>query len=164
MDFSVYLENLEKKLQSCFDIEKNYSYKELEYDMYAEYNVINARYFMMKSAKVYSIESNEYCFIKHYEELDAYHLELFINNLKSAVTDFVKPHEDHMSSVITGVIVVDQSYSQDLINIIKKFKFHKGFAFGYKGWADIKLVVTTLNTGEVITNKKGGDIQKVYQL
>jgi len=164
MEFTEYLANVEKKLQRYFDIEKDYIYKEIKIDLFAKYFVRNERYIMTKKATVYGIESNEYCLLKHYQELNLQDLEEFIDCLKSAVEDFVNPHEEHMCSKINGIIVVDQSCSQDLINIVKKFKFHKGFAFGFKGWVDIGLILVILEKGEVIANKKGKEAQKVYQV
>ena len=53
-----------------------------------------------------------------------------------------------MSSTITLVIVTENfinNKDKDVITkIISKFKYNKGFAFGFKGWADIRLVLVSL--------------------
>lgn len=164
MDFNNYLENLEKKLQSYFDLERNYSYREIGFELYAKFFTRSERYILTKKAKIFGIESNEHCFIKHYNELDKAKVENFIDHLKSACIDFVDPHEEHMSSIITGVLVVDQACPGELIDIIEKFRYQKSFAFGLKGWADIRIILVFLKKGEVFSNKKGREVKEVYQV
>ena len=51
-----------------------------------------------------------------------------------------------------------------LSNKVEKLKYQKSFAFGLKGWADIRLILVMLDTGEVITNKKGREVKEVYKV
>jgi hypothetical protein len=48
--------------------------------------------------------------------------------------------------------------------LFRKFKYNKGFAFGFKGWADIRLVLVSLNEGFIATNKKGKEVIELYSL
>lgn len=164
MNFNDYLENIEKKLEAYFDIEKDHSYKEISFELYAKFYTRSERYILTKKAKIYGIESNEHCFLKHYTQLDKVQLGEFIHILKSACVDYVTPHDEHMSTVITGILVVDQSCERDLINIVEKLKYQKSFAFGLKGWADIRIVLVCLDKGEVYTNKKGREVKEVYKV
>lgn len=159
-----YLGELEKKFIRHFDVERNFLYKDVEMDLFAKYSVRNEKYVGVKRASIYGFENNEYCFIKYSEGFDGEKLEGFVETLKEAVGDFVNPHSEHMSSMVTGVLVVDGVCDEELINKIKKFKFHKSFAFGFKGWVDIRLILVSLDKGEVITNKKGKEVKKIYQL
>ena len=76
----------------------------------------------------------------------------------------VEPNGEHMSSVITGVIVLENKPNMDIIDSVKKFKYHKGFAFGFKGWADIRLILVAMNDKYIVTNKKGKEVRKVYSI
>ena len=78
--------------------------------------------------------------------------------------DIVKPDENHMSSAITGVLVTKHKPSADIIDTIKKFKYHKGFAFGFKGWVDIRLILVTMEDNYIVTNKKGKEVKEVYSI
>jgi hypothetical protein len=51
-----------------------------------------------------------------------------------------------------------------ITKIISNFKYNKGFAFGFKGWADIRLVLVSLNEGFIATNKKGKEVIELYSL
>ena len=67
-----------------------------------------------------------------------------------------------MSSVITGVLLTNHKPKIEVIETIKKFKYHKGFAFGFKGWVDIRLILVTMDGECIVTNKKGKEVSSVY--
>lgn len=70
-----------------------------------------------------------------------------------------------MSSIITGVIVTEKIQEENIENIkkeVEQFKYNKGFAFGFKGWADIRLILVSLNEGLIATNKKGKEVSSFY--
>jgi hypothetical protein len=168
MELLEYLNIIEKKLKSSFDIKRNYTLNNIQFDMFAEYHLRNEKYVLVKKAIVYAFENNEYSFIKHCEELDKEYLQEIINTLTDSVESIVKPDKDHMSSTITLVIVTDNFFDnkdRDVITkIISNFKYNKGFAFGFKGWADIRLVLVSLNEGFIATNKKGKEVIELYSL
>lgn len=164
MEFSQYIESLEKKLIGSFDLERNYKLNDYEYDLFAEYHIRNERYMMMKKAVVYAIENNEYCFIKYFDGIDLHGVQEFIDALIQSIDAIVEPCEEHMASIITGVIVLPYKPDTDIIDAIKKFKYHKGFAFGFKGWVDIRLLLVTMENDYIVTNKKGKEVSKVYRI
>ena len=88
----------------------------------------------------------------------------YIEFLVNSISDIVKPDENHMSSAITGVLVTDNKPSDDVIRQVKKFKYHKGFAFGLRGWVDIRLIMVTMADKYIVTNKKGKEVKKVYSI
>ncbi|QXM06639.1 hypothetical protein [Crassaminicella indica] len=164
MKYTEYIEKIEKKLKRHFDIERDYGYKDLQIDLYAKYHIRNEKYMATKKIPIYAFENHEYCFIKYLDLLTEEKLKKFIEILKLSVGDFVHPHSEHMSSVITGVLVTDQEEDKKISNIVRKFKFHKSFAFGLKGWVDIRLILVHLGNGDIITNKKGKEVSEVYKL
>lgn len=165
MELLDYLDNIENKLKSSFDIARNYELNNYTYDLYARYYLRNEKYMLVKKAKVYAFENNEYCLIKYFKELDEKSLDLFIKSLIEAIDIIVTPSSEHMSSVITGVILTYNILEKEkAIKIIEKFRYHKGFAFGFKGWADIRLILVSLNEGLIAYNKKGGEVKEVYNI
>jgi len=68
-----------------------------------------------------------------------------------------------MSTVINGVLILEDGFEENLKKSIEKFKFNRSFAFGFKGWAYIRLLVVDLSKGEVITNKRGKEVKKFYK-
>ncbi|MBA1333647.1 MAG: hypothetical protein HPY66_0040 [Firmicutes bacterium] len=164
MNFENYICSLKDRLSRYFDLQEGFEFEGMEFDLYAKSFVRNEKYILSKRFTIYGFENNEYCLIKCAEQVDDDAIDAFIDRIKSAVDRFIIPHEEHMSSIVTGVLVVGHTPGRQLINKVKKFKFHKGFAFGFKGWADIRLILVDLSTGEVVTNKKGRDVEKFYRI
>lgn len=164
MNLIEYLENIEKKLQRSFDIQRDYIINDYKYDFFAEYHLRAERYILVKKAVIDAMESNEYCLIKYFDSINQYDLQGFIDSLIEAIDVVVQADEGHMSSIITGVIVLKNKPSSDIIQIIEKFKYHKGFAFGFKGWVDIRLILVTMDEKYIVTNKKGKEVRKVYSI
>lgn len=110
---------------------------------------------MTKSTVIDAIENNEYCFIKFLENLDKNYLKTYVEFLIGTIDILVNPTKEHMSSIVTGVIVMDRKPNINVIDTIKKFKYNKGFAFGFKGWVDIRLILVAMKDQYIVTNKKG---------
>lgn len=164
MDYNTYLCDIEKKLEHYFDIKRDYKINDFRYDLFAEYHLRTERYVLLKKAVIYAMENNEYCLIKYFEELNVSAVKEYIDSLIDSIDILVKPDENHMSSIITGVIVSNCKPEDEIINSIKKFKYHKGFALGFRGWVDIRLILVTMNDGYIVTNKKGKEVSKVYSI
>ncbi|SET11925.1 hypothetical protein SAMN05660297_01472 [Natronincola peptidivorans] len=164
MNTEKYLEGIEQKLSRYFDIEKAYKYKNIDFEMFAKSFVRNERYFASKKFTIYAYESNENIFIKCISRLDEATLLQIKDHLKSATEDYVKPHSEHMSTIITGIVVVENGIEEHLKKMIQKYNYLRSFAFGFKGWVYIRLIVVDLKKGEVLTNRRGKEVKKFYEI
>lgn len=165
MELNDYLEKIEKKLYANFDLHREFDLNGINFDMYAKYNLKSERYILSKKAKIYGIENNEHTFFKYFDSLRESDFKDLVGNLMDSIEEIVKPHKEHMSSNINAIIVVDSRVGEldaDLVKLIKKFKYQKGFLFGLKGWVDFGVVLYSLKDELAITNKKGDDIKKIY--
>lgn len=166
MELNQYLENLERKLIRSFDIKKGFSIGGAVYDFFAEYHLRNEKFLLVQKATVYAFENNEYCLVKHLPILDADALRVQLElTLKSAL-ELVKPSTEHMSSVITLLILVDDAgaCSEAALDAVRRYSYHRAFALGFKGWIDIRVLVVSLKEGVIATNRKGKQVVKVYGL
>ena len=85
MELLEYLDIIEKKLKNSFDIKRNYTLNNIQFDMFAEYHLRNERYVLVKKAVVYAFENNEYSFIKYCGKLDKDYLQahcLLLSDIK----------------------------------------------------------------------------------
>ena len=163
MKFNEYKENLGERFLRYFDVEKDYQCCGVQFDLFAKSNTRNERYIATKKAVVYAFENNEYCLVKYFNDINNDSLDNFSEVLKNSIDVFVKSNEEHMSSVITGVIVMDNLDDSEIIEKIKKYKYQKSFTFGLKGWVDVRLVLVDLSTESVISSKKVNKVDKIYQ-
>lgn len=167
MDYEKYLENLENKLRSSFDLYRDHMVNENKFDLYGRFYMMTERYLLIKKAKIYGMENNEHILVNKIDNLDASKLRGFIDCIKGSIDHIVDPHPEHMSSILTGVLVIDESIktlSDEIVDDVLNFKFHKGFSFGLRGWVDVRLLIVSLEDGIVISNKKGREVEQVYKI
>ncbi len=163
MNFETYKSKIVQGLSNNFDIQENHEYENVIFDIFAGFNVRNERYIVTKKATIYAFENNEFIFLKKSESFNEDFLEQFIKTLKKSIEDLIDPHNEHMSTTITGVIVVDKIEENDSVKKIKRFNYQKGFMFGFKGWADIRIVLVGLKDNKVVTSKKAKKVDKFYR-
>ncbi|AKL96931.1 hypothetical protein CACET_c34880 [Clostridium aceticum] len=158
-----YVEGIEEKLSKFFNIEKAYLYNEIEFDLFAKSFIRNERYIASKKIKIYSFENSELYFVKRCEVLNEENFLQLINTFRNASEELVNPHSEHMSTIITGIVIVERELSEELRKNIEKFKFNRSFAFGFKGWTYTRLVAADLSKGEVITNRRGREVKDIIR-
>lgn len=164
MELAEYLENITSKLNTHFDIQREYILNAFTYDVFAEHHLRTDHYLLSKKFVLESIQANELCFIKHYSSLDENAIQEFTETLIQSIPSLIHLDDGHMSTIITGVVVTDYKPSDALIQTIKRFAYHKGFRLGLKGWVDIRLLLVTLKQDYIVANKKGRDVLQVYSI
>jgi len=163
LDKQKYLNSLSKKFERYFDIEFQKEVLGIQLDMVAKHYSLNVRTFLTNNDIIDSYENNEYIFIKHYSCLDDSKVKEFCNFLKDAADFYVSPKKNHMSTYINGIILYD-SIDEGTKVIIRKFRNSKTFLFGLKGWFDTRLLAVGLNGQDIICNREGKRVKKVYQI
>ncbi len=164
MELGEYLNSIETKLERSFDIERDFTFNDYKFDMFAKFYSRTERYIITRKTVIDAIETNEYCFIKYFDKIYESQLEKFIDLLIESIDSIINFDDGHMSSIMTGVIILDNKPSDDLIEKIEKYKYHKGFAFGFKGWVDIRLVMVAMKENYIVANKKGKEVLEVYSI
>jgi len=161
---SDYLEKLKQSYRSFFDVYTDKEINDELFDIYAKSNIRNEKYLGVKSLKIWGYENNEHCLVKTYsskiDEKDVDELEHF---LRGCIDILVEPHLEHMSSVITCVVVTTEGCSKKAVKKAEKLKISRVFAFGFKGWCDVRLILVDLKHNAVYTNKKGKEVINFYK-
>lgn len=154
MNIDAYYTSMKEKFSANYDVYDTFKLCDIKTDLYAHFYARNEKFLATKSATIYAFENNEHTFFKHYETVTVTDIMTLVKALKSAIPDLVDPHSEHMSTRLSGVIVTQNSISDDVLNHIQSFKYQKTFLFGLKGWVDICLIVVNLSDKSVITSKK----------
>lgn len=162
MEYQNYLQLIESRLQQYFDMERHHEYQHKNFDLYAQSKIRSERYFGSKKLKVYAMENYEHVFLKKTDGLTETELDGFWDALITATDEKVAPHEEHMSTIITGVFVMEKNPNPKILQQIEKKKYNKSFALGFKGWVYIRLLAVNIATGSVYYNKRGKEVQEVY--
>ncbi|MGH4119688.1 hypothetical protein [Clostridium sp.] len=159
---SNYIETLSIKYNKNFNVSVDVSLCEKRINLFAEHNGIGGRTFITQKDIIDRFEFNEYCVVNVYNSINREEVSEYTEYLKTLVTALVKPHREHKSSTITGVIVCNTSIDKSTKKFIKKFKYTKSYKLYFHGWSDIRLILVDLSNNLVIPNKRANSVKKVY--
>ncbi len=124
------------------------------------------QYFLVKAAKVASINSYEYIFFALREKLQQQELTMLDQRAWEEGLSRVKPDQDHKNTDIALIVITDQ-ITEGIKDAIKKFNHSKNYKFGLWGFSNYRLVVIESGTKTVLTNRRGRDllgfVQQVIQ-
>ena len=152
------------KYEAYFDIYPDYSVLGRRLDLYACSHVRSENYILTKKAVLAAWETNEYCLVDGQSaKVSAPMVRHFTAFLVNAADELVKPHKEHMSSMVTGILVSEQGFDPEAVKIGTRFKRSRSFWFGLRGWYSICLLLVDLSSGQVSTNSKGKEVMKSYQ-
>ena len=128
----------------------------------AEFRSHNEQYFLVRSAHIADIDSNEFVYFADPEELTEEKLDQLINAAWTAGLAKVRPHEGHRNSDVT-LIIITKKFECPLEKAIKKIKLYKSYKFSFHGWSNFKLAVVELDTNSIYFNRFGKDYRKLLE-
>ncbi|MBS3970505.1 MAG: hypothetical protein KGZ94_10395 [Clostridia bacterium] len=163
MDKNMCLDNLKELYQRYHDLKAPPYLSDLKMDLYAHFYQTNQKYFGSKKITLWRLDNEEHCFTKYFEYIDIFCVNQMVEALKIALDRLVKPHPDHMKTVITGVIVANGKVPLEVIKAVKKFSYKKVFKLYLFGWAEIRLVLIDLSSRQVICNASGREVQNFFE-
>ena len=140
--------------EQWFDVQRGYGYAGRTFPGYAEFHSYGEKYVLVKRAKLWEANTHEYVFFVEAENLDEAQVAEWVDFMKADGLKKVNLEKDHMSSAISLVIVAD-SCSDEARRLVRKTRFRKDFAFGFRGWADLRLAVADVSAQNVCTNGAG---------
>lgn len=145
-----------------FDVQREYEYAGRTFPGYAEFHSYGEKYVLVKRAKLWEVDTHEYLFFVLADRLDETQVRDLVSFMENDGLKKVVPEPNHMSSAISLVIVAD-SCTQEAERIVRKARFRKNFAFGIRGWADLRIAVADLSTKSVITNAAGKQLKQTLE-
>lgn len=164
MKLEEYLDTLRRKYEAYFDVCPDYSVLGRRLDLFARSHMRSEKFFLSKKAVLGAIETNEYCLVEgHSDRILTPTIQDFTTFLVSAAGELVKPHSEHMSSLVTVILVSEQGFDPEAIHTGKKFKYGRSYWFGLRGWCSACLLLVDLSSGQVYSNLKGKEVIKSYQ-
>ena len=128
----------------------------------AEFHSHNEQYFLVRSAHIADIDSNEFVYFADPEELTSEQLNELVNAAWNAGLAKVRPYNGHRNSDVS-LLIFTKSITPETINSIKKTKLYKSYKFSFYGWSHFKLAVCNTSDMEVYTNRQGKDFAKLIK-
>lgn len=162
MDKTTYINILIKKHQNNFKIYKNHNLLGNTLDLYAHFKDIGGRTLITPKDVIDKFEINEHCIVKSFNTISTKDIENFSSYLKSLTVNLVKPHNEHKSSNITGIVLCENEVPEEIISFTNKFKYTKYYKLYFQGFSEIKLLLIDLKNEKIYSNKKGKELKKIY--
>lgn len=120
------------------------------------------QYFLIRSAKMWEMESNEYVYFLTADTLTEEQLTARIEEAWEDAIPQVQPGPSHRNSDVTVVILVPQLTAQTR-KALKHFHRSVGYHHGMHGWSNLRLGAIELSDGKISTNRHGADLKKLLR-
>ena len=130
----------------------------------AEFRSHNEQYFLVRSAHIADIDSNEFVYFADPEELTSEKLDELVKAAWDAGLAKVRPYNGHRNSDVS-LLIFTKSISPETALKIKKTKLYKSYKFSFHGWSHFKLAVCKSSDTEleIFTNRQGKDYAKLIK-
>lgn len=150
------LEALEKLCESYsayFDIER-FDEDKGELAATCFLHVHSEKYVLVKAAKLWEADSNEYVYIFSVPHLTKEIFESCRDFAHNEGMTHIEPKPGHMCSYITALFLCD-TCDKDAVRAIKRTRIYKSFRLSYYGWMDYHTGVIELSSGMTAANASG---------
>ena len=128
----------------------------------AVYDARDERYFLSKNAQIWANEKIEYAYIYSAPSFDT---ELAGRCMDHALADMlpkVNPHKQHQYTNCKVILIAD-SLSDDIIELVKKRSFSKSYGFlSTRGYTELLAAAVDLRREKTYTNKVGNGLNKFF--
>ena len=128
----------------------------------AEFRSHNEQYFLVRSAHIADIDSNEFVYFADPQELTSDTLSELVNAAWQTGLAKVRPYNGHRNSDVS-LFIFTNSISPETAKSIKKIKLYKSYKFSLHGWSHFKLAVCTTSDFAIYTNRQGRDFIKLIR-
>ena len=126
----------------------------------AEFHSHGESYLLVKAAKMWEMDSNEYVYFSAEESIPAETLTQRIDAAWDLAMPRIQPGEHHRNSDVTVIFLTD-SLSDDTRRLLRRTVRSKGYKHGLQGWSNLRLGAIELSSGRVTVNRHGRDLKKL---
>lgn len=156
------LETLLEAYAYYFDIQRDVAAGDVTFAALAQFHSKSSKYILVKSAKLWSAEMNEYAYFALTDHLDTALLDTLYKAARDAGLALIKPHSEHMRSCVSLVILAD-SIDGAAATALRKIRFRKSFWFALHGWMEFRIAAMDLSTGRILSNPNGKDVRATLE-
>ena len=146
-----------------YDIERDVAVEGGSYPAMAIYYLRDENYLVSRQHVLSAVENHEYVYFLLQEHLDVETLRRHIETTKADGLGRIKPHKEHMSSMVTLVIVAD-TIDEEAKKLIKKTRFHKNYRLALHGWMEYQIAAMEISTMSFLSNPAGKGAKKNLEL
>ena len=146
-----------------YDIERGVTVEGGSYPAMAIYYLRDENYLINRKHVLSAVENHEYVYFHLAQHLDAAELQRHIQITKADGLGRIRPTKDHMSSMVTLVIIAD-TIDEEAKKLIKKTRFHKNYRLALHGWMEYQIAAMEISTNSFLSNPAGKGAKKNLEL
>ena len=119
-------------------------------------------YLISKKHVLSAVENYEYVYFYLTEHLTAEDLQKQIEVSRNAGMSHIKPHKEHMSSLVTLVVLAD-TIDPEAKTLIKKTRFRKNYRLALHGWMEYRIAAIEIASNSFLSNPAGREAKKLLE-
>ena len=158
-------ERLEKLLNAYshhYDIVRDVKVEGGEFSAGAVYYLRDENYLITKKHVLSAVENHEYVYFYLTDHLDAATLAHQIEISRNDGLGRIRPHKEHMSSMVALVILAD-TIDPEAKELIKKTRFRKNYRLALHGWMEYQIAAMEISTNSFLSNPTGRGARKILE-
>lgn len=121
---------------------------------HCRFYVHSEKYVLIKKAKLWDADSNEYVYIFSMPHLTEELFDLCRDFAYTEGMKLVNPKPGHMYSYITAVFLCD-TCTDEAKKLLRRCRIYKSFHFSWYGWMEFHTAALIRENGAIVTNRSG---------
>ncbi len=155
------MEEIYRKFLDAYSIYYNIDETgEAPFDATAVFKSSTEQYFLIRSAKIAQIDTNEYVYFAKRDHLTASELKELDLTAWERGLENITPSSTHKSSDVILILFSD-NVDEDAKALIPKLKHSKTYKFGFNGYSNYKLAVIGSGEDRCLYNGQGRALKKL---
>ncbi|MCU9614471.1 hypothetical protein OEV98_13075 [Caldibacillus lycopersici] len=151
-----FIHEMANKYTVMFDVDREEMVEDVPFAFIAQHKRRDERYMITKKMKVYGVENQQLVFANVCEEkLTGHFLKRLHYVMESYASTFIPKHQEHMSTIVLGLIITDQEVDKAIVKEVRRFRKIKFFNYGLHGWAEMYLAIVNPKNKSVEIHAKG---------
>ena len=145
-----------------YDIARDVTVEGGRFPATAFFYLRDENYLISKKHVLSAVENYEYVYFYLTEHLTAEDLQKQIEVSRNAGMSYIKPHKEHMSSLVTLVVLAD-TIDPEAKTLIKKTRFRKNYRLALHGWMEYHIAAMEISTNSFLSNPAGKGARKILE-
>lgn len=145
-----------------FDVNRDLAVGDFVFPAMAEFHSRSEKYVLVKSAKIWGMEQNEYVYLVLADTLEEPFLSHVIALAQQDGMGRIKPHGEHMYSYVSMAVIADH-VTPEAERLIRRYRFGKSFRLALHGWMEFRIAALDRSSGKVLSNRAGRDVRETLE-
>ncbi|MDU1912277.1 hypothetical protein [Fusobacterium sp.] len=164
-----YFNKIAEQYNGTFDIYRNKEINGEKYLAYGYFYSHSEKYVLVKEVQLWEAKSYEHIIFMDISEMTINDFKKIDELIKEYMEPFLVrkgkkyPEKNHMYSFLTVVAFASKRIPDDIKTKIRKYRFEKNYLFSIRGYSSSRIVVIDIENMEIITNKAGKSLNKLYK-